>query len=119
MIYPVGLIIYTSCVLNNLFGAKEQDSNPNLNLASETIFGSLVSLMGIASTLIVVRVTLGIAIHDEKSFKDTIITKEMQHTRSERDTRIIDIGAHTQCAPEFRENGRETLGPDMEAQKMK
>ncbi|KAK1231865.1 hypothetical protein PQX77_005002 [Marasmius sp. AFHP31] len=28
--------------------------------------------MGIASTLIIVRVTLGIAIHDEKSFKETI-----------------------------------------------
>ncbi|KAK1230324.1 hypothetical protein PQX77_006579 [Marasmius sp. AFHP31] len=74
--------------------------------------------MGIASTLIIVRVTLGLAIHDEKSFKETIL-KDIEPPQAQNHTshNVIDI---RQCASfntqEYRES-QEDVGPDLEAQK--
>ncbi|KAJ8091975.1 hypothetical protein PM082_024210 [Marasmius tenuissimus] len=67
LLYPVALIIYTACTLS---GAHISST---VQLVAEAVFGSLVTIMGIASTLIIVRVSLGVAIHDEKSYKETIM----------------------------------------------
>ncbi|KAK1217016.1 hypothetical protein PQX77_020334 [Marasmius sp. AFHP31] len=75
--------------------------------------------MGIASTLIIVRVTLGLAIHDEKSFKETIL-KDIEPPQVQNHTShdIIDI---RQCASlntqESYTESREEVGLDLEAQK--
>ncbi|KAJ8091961.1 hypothetical protein PM082_024196 [Marasmius tenuissimus] len=70
LVYAIGLIIYTICVFELSMGTK---ATFRVGLIADSVFDSLITIMGIASTLIIVRVTLGVAIHDEKSFKETIV----------------------------------------------
>ncbi|KAJ8090961.1 hypothetical protein PM082_024885 [Marasmius tenuissimus] len=43
-----------------------------LNMCSAAVYESFVTVMGIASTLIIVRSALGVAFNDEESFKVTV-----------------------------------------------
>ncbi|KAJ8089898.1 hypothetical protein PM082_018476 [Marasmius tenuissimus] len=72
--------------------------------------------MGIASTLIIVRVSLGIAIHDEKSFKETIV-REYEATQEQPSTHsVMDIrGQDSDDAG----SPPETIDEDKEAQRSK
>ncbi|KAJ8089909.1 hypothetical protein PM082_018487 [Marasmius tenuissimus] len=78
LIYPIALIIFSACALTNVW-AHTKSAHPyssgqwTWSLVAATMWDSLTTIMGIASTLIIVRVSLGIAINDEKSFKETII----------------------------------------------
>ncbi|KAK1217022.1 hypothetical protein PQX77_020340 [Marasmius sp. AFHP31] len=75
--------------------------------------------MGIASTLIIVRVTLGLAIHDEKSFKETIL-KDIEPPQAQNHTShdVIDIRQRASLnTQELYTESREEVGLDLEAQK--
>ncbi|KAK1215114.1 hypothetical protein PQX77_022286 [Marasmius sp. AFHP31] len=72
--------------------------------------------MGIASTLIIVRVSLGIAIHDEKSFKETIV-REYEATQVQQSSHsVMDIRRRDS---EDTESTVVTLDEGLEAQKGK
>ncbi|KAJ8085447.1 hypothetical protein PM082_004263 [Marasmius tenuissimus] len=93
-LYPVALAIFTLCIFTG-----DETNNPTTNrgfrlkLVFDTMFDSLITIMGIASTLIVVRVSLGIAIHDETSFKETVVMKDIESNPEVTCTRgtVIDI----------------------------
>ncbi|KAJ8091908.1 hypothetical protein PM082_024141 [Marasmius tenuissimus] len=70
LIYPVAITIYAVSVLQAIDTSHDLFT---LRLIADSVFGSLVTIMGIASTLIIVRVALGAAIQDEQSFKETIM----------------------------------------------
>ncbi|KAJ8089922.1 hypothetical protein PM082_018500 [Marasmius tenuissimus] len=112
LIYPVALIIYAACVMGNI-QAGDYDSLTR-DLVSATVWDSLITIMGIASTLIIVRVSLGIAIYDKKSFKETVV-REYEATREQPSTHsVVDI--HRKDS-EDTESTLETLDKDIEAQK--
>ncbi|KAJ8089949.1 hypothetical protein PM082_018527 [Marasmius tenuissimus] len=126
LIYPVALIIYTACVVTNLqedsidFSRKTPNPNPMgywiRALVAGTMWDSLITIMGIASTLIIVRVSLGIAIHDEKSFKETIV-REYEATQMQESLHsVMDI--RRQCSG-YMESTLGTLDADLEVQRSK
>ncbi|KAG7090340.1 hypothetical protein E1B28_009460 [Marasmius oreades] len=45
-----------------------------VNLGAEILYSMLIPVMGIASTLIIVRAALGLAIQDEETFRETILS---------------------------------------------
>ncbi|KAJ8091973.1 hypothetical protein PM082_024208 [Marasmius tenuissimus] len=121
MIYPIALSTYAA-------GALSSDSN-NFDqftsdaLLAQSVFYSLVTIMGIASTLIIVRITLGVAIHDEKSFKETIMNmKEIDLTQGQRHTSYTITNSrrrntsHTQET--YHAKSLTEVASDLEAQKM-
>ncbi|KAK1220968.1 hypothetical protein PQX77_016240, partial [Marasmius sp. AFHP31] len=114
LIYPIGLIIYATSVSQRFRGYNEEWFTTEL--IADVAFDSLVTIMGIASTIIIVRVALGIAIYDEQSFKDTILSSikptHAQHNRSES---IIDICQHAGPAEESSLSQR-TVTLDLEGQ---
>ncbi|KAJ8087827.1 hypothetical protein PM082_006679 [Marasmius tenuissimus] len=81
--YPLALLIYSFIIMaaNGILRqhpscVNDCNSNPSvqaLTLGADVIRSSLVPIMGIASTLIIVRTTLGLAINDEKSFIATVL----------------------------------------------
>ncbi|KAK1228306.1 hypothetical protein PQX77_008656 [Marasmius sp. AFHP31] len=76
--------------------------------------------MGIASTLIIVRVTLGLAIQDEKSFKETIlkdIDPPQAQNHTSHDVIAICQRASLNFTQELYTESQEHVGPDLEAQK--
>ncbi|KAK1224340.1 hypothetical protein PQX77_012749 [Marasmius sp. AFHP31] len=72
--------------------------------------------MGIASTLNIVRVSLRIAIHDEKSFKETIVI-EYEATQVQQSSHSIMDIRRRDC--EDTESTVGTLDEGLEAQKGK
>ncbi|KAJ8089910.1 hypothetical protein PM082_018488 [Marasmius tenuissimus] len=119
LIYPVALIIRSACVLANIRAAKGVTyySSPGVltrDLVAATVWDSLITIMGIASTMIIVRVSLGIAIHDEKSFKETIV-KEYEATLEQPSLHsVVDIRRRDS---EDTESTGETLNGKREGQK--
>ncbi|KAJ8096228.1 hypothetical protein PM082_011357 [Marasmius tenuissimus] len=101
MIYPLILIAnastgVSSVALDGYFGIPTSSYKRFTGeiLAGAT-YHSLLPVMGIASTLIIVRVTLGLAIHDEKSCKETFTRDlgiatdpEMRHRRDVAETEL-------------------------------
>ncbi|KAJ8089929.1 hypothetical protein PM082_018507 [Marasmius tenuissimus] len=93
--------------------ARDYDSLTR-DLVAATVWDSLITIMGIASTLIIVRVSLGIAIYDEKSFKETVV-REYEATREQPSTHsVVDI---CRRGPGDTESPPETLDEDIEVQK--
>ncbi|KAJ8077918.1 hypothetical protein PM082_002359 [Marasmius tenuissimus] len=80
LIYPLSLIVYTACVFVSWGYYRETEG---IDLTEDVVFDSLVTIMVISSTLIIVRVTLGIAIHDEKTFKETIAKDILQSSQAQ------------------------------------
>ncbi|KAJ8076064.1 hypothetical protein PM082_022047 [Marasmius tenuissimus] len=80
LLYPMVLLIYAlPIVLQRTDSQSDSGSTYNwdtLTRVSSVTFDSLINVMGIASALIIVRVSLGIAIHDEKTFKETILRNQ-------------------------------------------
>ncbi|KAK1234613.1 hypothetical protein PQX77_002183 [Marasmius sp. AFHP31] len=102
---------------------KQRGANPGYdftsNLIADVLFDSLVTIMGIASTLIIVRVTLGLAIHDEKSFKETIL-KDIEPPQAQNQTShgVVDIRHRASLnTQESYTESQEDVGLDLEAQK--
>ncbi|KAJ8089905.1 hypothetical protein PM082_018483 [Marasmius tenuissimus] len=124
LMYPVALVIYIVCMRwtqRHDLSKADRDANVGgfwvYNLIAFTVWDSLITVMGIASTLIIVRVSLGVAIHDEKSFKETIVT-EYELTQEQTSSRnVMDV--YRQRDSEDMESTRETLAGDAEAQKSK
>ncbi|KAL0574897.1 hypothetical protein V5O48_007069 [Marasmius crinis-equi] len=67
-----------------------------LILCAQVFYSFLVPAMGIASTLIIVRVVLGIAIKDEESFRATVLQDYGTATTPQWTLSSI-IGMHSQC----------------------
>ncbi|KAK1217021.1 hypothetical protein PQX77_020339 [Marasmius sp. AFHP31] len=120
LIYPTALMIYAACMLKyKQIAADQRRYDFTSILTADLLFESLVTIMGIASTLIIVRVTLGLAIHDEKSFKETILNDiEPPQAQNHTSHNVIDI--RQRVSPNTQESymeSQEDIGPDLEAQK--
>ncbi|KAJ8090865.1 hypothetical protein PM082_024787 [Marasmius tenuissimus] len=74
VLYPIALFAYTVVELVR-YGTPSASplASFSLKVTTEIIRACLFSTMGIASTLIIVRIVLGIAINDEKSFRATVL----------------------------------------------
>ncbi|KAK1222161.1 hypothetical protein PQX77_015007 [Marasmius sp. AFHP31] len=119
LIYPIALMIYAACALKFKQIVDDYRYDFTSNLIADVLFDSLVTIMGIASTLIIVRVTLGLAIHDEKSFKETIL-KDIEPPQAQNHTShgVIDIRHRASLnTQESYTESREEVGLDLEAQK--
>ncbi|KAJ8089567.1 hypothetical protein PM082_014823 [Marasmius tenuissimus] len=76
LLYPVVLAGYTtSLILSYELVLHDGLASPFIraNIACEILYSCFIPIMGIASTLIIVRSALGIAINGEKSFKLTVL----------------------------------------------
>ncbi|KAL0574896.1 hypothetical protein V5O48_007068 [Marasmius crinis-equi] len=62
-----------------------------LNLFTQLLYNCLVPVMGIASTLIVVRSAMGIAINDAKTFEATMLRNHATVTTSGLMSSIVDV----------------------------
>ncbi|KAJ8074222.1 hypothetical protein PM082_012525 [Marasmius tenuissimus] len=76
LIYPVDLLIYTASSL--ALSAELRGANGEVIPTASTIFPEvsyslMIPVMGIASTLIIVRTALGIAINNQESFKTNVL----------------------------------------------
>ncbi|KAK1227911.1 hypothetical protein PQX77_009072 [Marasmius sp. AFHP31] len=74
VLYPIALLAYTVVELVR-YGSSSAAPlvGFSLKMTKEVLRACLISTMGIASTLIIVRIVLGIAINDEKSFRATVL----------------------------------------------
>ncbi|KAK1221344.1 hypothetical protein PQX77_015845 [Marasmius sp. AFHP31] len=120
LIYPIALILFATSVQKyDQIMAIDHRHDFTSTLTADVLFDSLVTIMGIASTLIIVRVTLGLAIHDEKSFKETIL-KDIEPPQAQNQTShgVIDIRQRASLnTQESYTESQEDVGPDLEAQK--
>ncbi|KAG7097995.1 hypothetical protein E1B28_005303 [Marasmius oreades] len=72
LLSPVILVLYGSFTIRLWFPMTDEVALPFL-IISETLYSILLPTMGIASTLIIVRTAVGIAIEDENSFRATVL----------------------------------------------
>ncbi|KAJ8076017.1 hypothetical protein PM082_021999 [Marasmius tenuissimus] len=113
LIYSTILLTYSiSVILNHPFSEPEIQYL-TLVVVGDVTFDSLMYVMGIASTLIIVRVSLGIAIHDEKTFMETIIRGRESSPADPGAQGVIDI---CQLPHHNVQSIRETGESDLEAQ---
>ncbi|KAK1231871.1 hypothetical protein PQX77_005008, partial [Marasmius sp. AFHP31] len=102
MIYPIALSTYAAGALSSDSGNFDQSTSDAL--LAQSVFYSLVTIMGIASTLIIVRITLGVAIHDEKSYKETIMNmKDIDLQQRQYHTSHIITDTHQRHNPHTQE----------------
>ncbi|KAF9254750.1 hypothetical protein L218DRAFT_1042432 [Marasmius fiardii PR-910] len=71
LIYPLILVLYGSLMI-------PQTSPQGLAVAVNILYSMVPSIMGIASTLVIVRAAVGISIQDEQSFRSTILGEAVQ-----------------------------------------
>ncbi|KAJ8076042.1 hypothetical protein PM082_022024 [Marasmius tenuissimus] len=113
LLYPMVMLIYA---LFDIFWWRQPSSAVDWSLLagiSIIIFNSLINVMGIASVLIIVRISLGIAINDEKTFKETILRNQGPSLNGPGAQTVIDIRREP-CGCE--QSRRETGGSDLELQ---
>ncbi|KAJ8079784.1 hypothetical protein PM082_016606 [Marasmius tenuissimus] len=89
LLYPTALFMFALFGLLATALKRDEGRPPKLVLVTNVMFDSLMNIMGIASVLIVVRVTLGTAIQDEQTFKETILLDES----SSNNQQVVDICA--------------------------
>ncbi|KAJ8090864.1 hypothetical protein PM082_024786 [Marasmius tenuissimus] len=77
VLYPMALFAYTVLLLVMWCDFRDDDfTSPimlGIQLSATWLYASLIPIMGIASTLIIVRTALGKAINDEQSFRVTVL----------------------------------------------
>ncbi|KAF9260305.1 hypothetical protein L218DRAFT_946969 [Marasmius fiardii PR-910] len=78
LIYPLILVLYGSLMI--------PQTPQGLAVAVNILYSMVPSIMGIASTLVIVRAAVGISIQDEQSFRSTILGEEFQVPRVSGDT---------------------------------
>ncbi|KAF9260293.1 hypothetical protein L218DRAFT_1053083 [Marasmius fiardii PR-910] len=71
LIYPLILVLYGSLMI-------PQTPPRGLAVAVNILYSMVPSIMGIASTLVIVRAAVGISIQDEQSFRSTILGEAVQ-----------------------------------------
>ncbi|KAJ8076016.1 hypothetical protein PM082_021998 [Marasmius tenuissimus] len=98
LIYPTVLLTYAVSVLHKKGTETEYMSSMAV---VDVTFDSSIYVMGIASVLIIVRVSLGIAVHDEKSFMETIIRDQKSSPAEPVTQTIIDIRREAHDNPRF------------------
>ncbi|KAJ8096231.1 hypothetical protein PM082_011360 [Marasmius tenuissimus] len=95
MIYPLILIMHASTgVGSHVIDGSVGSANTGLErltveLLAESTYHALLPIMGISSTIVIVRATLGLAIHDEKSCIETFTAARPVH-----ETSVVDIRQH-------------------------
>ncbi|KAJ8074582.1 hypothetical protein PM082_015485 [Marasmius tenuissimus] len=72
ILYPLTLLIFTLLLITEYFN-RDTIAAGSIALGSRGIYSGFVPIMGIASTLVIVRSALGIAINDEKSYRATVL----------------------------------------------
>ncbi|KAF9255962.1 hypothetical protein L218DRAFT_1029296 [Marasmius fiardii PR-910] len=82
LLYPIVLVLYvTFMLLNTTPGRKVTGMEPGaihvwrVNLGAEVLYSMLIPIMGISSTLIIVRASLGLAIQDEETCRETMMSE--------------------------------------------
>ncbi|KAG7085335.1 hypothetical protein E1B28_002901 [Marasmius oreades] len=74
LLYPFILVLYGSVTISHHL-SKDAQTERQLFVAAGVLYSVLLPVMGIASTLIIVRIMLGIAVEDKKSIRDTALVE--------------------------------------------
>ncbi|KAJ8092377.1 hypothetical protein PM082_023832 [Marasmius tenuissimus] len=72
ILYPLTLLIFTLLLITEYYN-RDTIAAGSIALGSRGIYSGFVPIMGIASTLVIVRSALGIAINDAKSYRATVL----------------------------------------------
>ncbi|KAJ8090872.1 hypothetical protein PM082_024794 [Marasmius tenuissimus] len=104
LLYPAAIAGYAISLFLSALGTPKRTPLFKVNndvppgsatLACKVLYSCLVPIMGIASTMIIVRSALGIAVNDEKSFKTTVLRgRDMDERSGGIVNTIVDIQKH-------------------------
>ncbi|KAF9256695.1 hypothetical protein L218DRAFT_1007086 [Marasmius fiardii PR-910] len=96
LLYPILLVIYAGSATK--LRSSQEDPGPQnrytYELLNQPIWNASLPVMGIGSTLIIVRTAIGIAIDNEKSFRETVMRDLPEdEMRGKNEQTVFDIQA--------------------------